>query len=77
MGSRLLRNMTLCYWMSGFQRFKDLNAYKTLGTTPLSAQCHMREDLELQNLLSDNRRSQHPLTLNLLAPTTVGACINP
>jgi hypothetical protein len=61
MGSRILLNMTLCYWMSGFQRIKDLNAFKTLETTPLSAQCHMREDLELQHLICDTRRSQHPL----------------
>jgi hypothetical protein len=59
--SRLLLNMTFCYWMSGFPRFKDLNAFETLGTTPLSAQCHMREDVELQHLLCDNRRSEHPL----------------
>ena len=34
MGSRLLLNMTLCHWMSGSQRFKDLNAFKTLELQP-------------------------------------------
>jgi hypothetical protein len=66
-GSRLLLNMTLCHWMSGSQHFKDLNAFETLRTTPLSAQCHIREDLELQHLLCDNLQSQHPLSCICLA----------
>lgn len=63
--SRLLLNMTLCHLMSGSKSYKDLSAFETLGTTPPSAQCHIREDLELQHLLCDSLRSQHSFKLYL------------
>jgi hypothetical protein len=66
-GSRLLLSMTLCHWMNSSQCFKDLNAFKTLWSTPLSAQCHRREDLDLQHLHCDNLWSHHPLNCICLA----------